>query len=66
MAGVKRSLLGSIRRSDGRHQVTLAGRPVYRFSGDSGRGQTTGEGLDDFGAEWDAASPSGHRIETGG
>jgi len=66
MAGVKQSLLGSIRRSDGRRQVTLAGRPLYRFSGDSRRGQTTGEGLDDFGAEWDAASPSGNRIESDG
>lgn len=66
MAGVKQSLLGSIRRSDGRRQVTIAGRPVYRFSGDSQRGQTTGEGLDDFGGEWDAVSPSGKRIEANG
>lgn len=64
--GVKGSLLGTIRRNDGTRQVTIGGRPVYRFSGDSRRGQATGEGLTDFGAEWDAASPSGHRIETDG
>jgi predicted lipoprotein with Yx(FWY)xxD motif len=62
LKGVKRSLLGTIRRSDGRKQVTLAGHPLYRFSGDSMRGQTTGEGLRDFGAEWDAVSPAGKRI----
>jgi predicted lipoprotein with Yx(FWY)xxD motif len=66
MKGVKRSLLGTIRRSDGHKQVTLAGRPLYRFSGDSERGQTTGEGLRDFGAEWDAISPAGKRIEADG
>ena len=66
MKGLKGSLLGTIRRSDGTHQVTIGGRPLYRFSGDSRRGQTAGEGLKDFGAEWDAASPSGKRIEADG
>jgi predicted lipoprotein with Yx(FWY)xxD motif len=62
MKGVKRSVLGTIRRSDGTQQVTLAGRPVYRFFGDGKRGDTNGEGLTDFGAEWDAVSPSGKTI----
>jgi predicted lipoprotein with Yx(FWY)xxD motif len=66
MAAVKRSLLGTIRRSDGRRQVTLAGHPLYRFSGDSRRGQTNGEGLNDFGGGWDALTPSGKKIEGGG
>lgn len=66
MKGVKRSLLGTIRRSDGHRQVTLAGRPLYRYFGDSKRGQTSGEGLRDFGAEWDAVSPAGKRIEADG
>ena len=66
MSGVKRSLHGTIRRSDGRRQVTLAGHPLYRFSGDSKRGQTNGEGLDDFGGGWDALTPSGKKIEGGG
>lgn len=62
MTGVKRSLLGSIRRSDGTRQVTIAGRPVYRFFGDAKRGDTSGEGLTDFGAEWDAVSPAGKTV----
>lgn len=66
LKGVKRSALGTIKRSDGRKQVTLAGHPLYRFFGDSKRGQTNGEGLKDFGAEWDAVSPSGKQIEADG
>jgi predicted lipoprotein with Yx(FWY)xxD motif len=61
--GAKRSLLGSIRRADGTRQVTYAGHPLYLFFGDSKRGQTNGEGLTDFGASWDALSPSGKKIE---
>ena len=61
--GLKRSLLGTIRRSDGTKQVTFAGHPLYRFSGDSKRGQTSGEGLTDFGASWYAVSPSGTKID---
>ena len=61
--GVKPSLLGTIKRADGKKQVTIAGHPVYLFSGDSKRGQTNGEGLTDFGASWYALSPSGKKID---
>jgi predicted lipoprotein with Yx(FWY)xxD motif len=61
--GAKSSLLGSIRRSDGSRQVTYAGHPLYFFSGDSQRGQTTGEGLHDFGAGWYVLMPSGKKID---
>jgi predicted lipoprotein with Yx(FWY)xxD motif len=61
--GVKASLLGTIRRADGKKQVTIAGHPVYLFSGDSKRGQTNGEGLTDFGASWYALSPNGKKID---
>lgn len=62
-AGVHASLLGRTRRADGRRQVTYAGHPLYRFVGDTKPGQTTGEGLTDFGAAWDAVAPNGHSIE---
>ena len=62
-AGVRASLLGRTKRSDGRRQVTYAGHPLYTFVGDKKAGQTTGEGLTDFGAAWDAIAPNGRPIE---
>ena len=61
--GVHASLLGMSRRSDGKRQVTYAGHPLYRFIGDRKAGQTTGEGLKDFGAPWDAVGANGRAIE---
>jgi predicted lipoprotein with Yx(FWY)xxD motif len=61
--GAKASLLGMTRRSDGKMQVTYAGHPLYRFALDTKAGQTKGEGLDDFGGEWDAVTPSGKNAE---
>jgi predicted lipoprotein with Yx(FWY)xxD motif len=65
-AGVRASLLGTTKRSDGRSQVTYAGHPLYTFIGDKKAGQTTGEGLTDFGAAWDAVAPNGRSIEPSG
>jgi len=62
--GARRALLGTIRRSDGTRQVTYAGHPVYRFKLDSKRGQTNGQGLNDFGGGWDALTPAGKKIES--
>ena len=62
-AGVRASLLGVTKRADGRRQVTYAGHPLYTFVGDSKPGQTTGEGLTDFGAAWDAVAANGRPIE---
>jgi predicted lipoprotein with Yx(FWY)xxD motif len=64
-AGVRKSLLGTTRRRDGRLQVTYHGHPLYRFSGDTGAGQTTGEGLTDFGGVWDAVSATGLAVKGG-
>jgi len=46
-AGVKQGLLGTIKRGS-KLQVTYAGHPLYTFTGDSGAGQTTGEGVSKF------------------
>ena len=62
--GVRASLLGRTQRRDGRWQVTYNHHPLYLFSGDTGKGQTTGEGLTDFGGEWDAVSPAGAKVES--
>lgn len=62
-AAVRASRLGVTKRADGRRQVTYAGHPLYTFIGDTKAGQTSGEGLTDFGAAWDAVAPSGKSVE---
>ncbi|HEX6688158.1 MAG TPA: hypothetical protein VF085_05780 [Solirubrobacterales bacterium] len=48
--------LGTVKRPDGRRQVTFEGRPLYTFDGDSKKGDATGEGIKDVGT-WHAATP---------
>jgi predicted lipoprotein with Yx(FWY)xxD motif len=50
--------LGVIRRSNGTLQVTLRGEPLYRFSGDSAKGQAHGQGIESFGGKWHAMTAS--------
>lgn len=58
--------LGSITRSDGTKQVTYNGHPLYYFAGDSGPGQTNGQGNNGFGAKWWLVAPSGAQITGAG
>jgi predicted lipoprotein with Yx(FWY)xxD motif len=44
--------LGLLHRRDGKLQVTLRGMPLYRFTGDSAKGQANGEGIRSFGGTW--------------
>jgi predicted lipoprotein with Yx(FWY)xxD motif len=48
--------LGTVKRPDGRRQVTFKGRPLYTFDGDAKKGDANGEGFKDVGT-WHAASP---------
>lgn len=61
LSGVDRSLLGTIKRSDGSVQLTLHGWPLYRYAGDSAPGQINGEGLD---GTWFAVRPTGAKALT--
>jgi predicted lipoprotein with Yx(FWY)xxD motif len=63
MGGAKASLLGTTKRSDGRLQVTYNHHPLYTFVKDKKKGQTNGEGVDAFGAEWYAVSPAGSKVD---
>jgi predicted lipoprotein with Yx(FWY)xxD motif len=47
--------LGTIKRPDGKTQVTYKGRPLYSFSGDSKAGEFNGEGIKDVGT-WHVAA----------
>src|SRR4051812_13832559 len=49
--GVKQSLLGTIRRTDGRRQVTYAGRPLYYYVGD-GKGRILCQNVTEYGGDW--------------
>jgi predicted lipoprotein with Yx(FWY)xxD motif len=60
--GARRALLSTTRRRNGSLQVAYRGHPLYRFSGDTTPGQTSGEGLTDFGGRWDPVSPAGGAV----
>jgi predicted lipoprotein with Yx(FWY)xxD motif len=60
--GVSQALLG-LTRAGAVRQVTYAGHPLYAFAGDKRPGQTTGENLSAFGADWYAVAASGRKVE---
>lgn len=55
-------MLGTITRADGTKQVTYAGHPLYYFKKDTSAGDTSGQGVDGFGAKWWLVGPSGQAI----
>jgi predicted lipoprotein with Yx(FWY)xxD motif len=62
--GVRGSHLGSIKRSDGKRQVTYFGHPLYTYVGDGGKaGRHAGQGLDQFGAEWYVLRTNGKKVD---
>ena len=61
--GANASELSTTDRDDGGTQVVYHGHPLYRYAGDSKPGDTNGEGLDQFGAEWYVLGPGGDKIE---
>jgi predicted lipoprotein with Yx(FWY)xxD motif len=63
--GVRASLLGTTRRKDGTLEVTYNGHPLYYFVTDRKPGQTTGQGVNQFGAPWWVLSPAGKEIHRG-
>jgi predicted lipoprotein with Yx(FWY)xxD motif len=61
-SGVKASLLGTTRRSNGSRQVTYNKHPLYSYTLDEKAGQTKGEGIFAFGAKWYAVSAKGTAV----
>ena len=56
--GVKKSLLGTVRRRDGSRQVTYRGQPLY-FYIDDPRGQVLCNDVTEFGGVWYALRANG-------
>ncbi|MFC6093164.1 hypothetical protein [Saccharothrix lopnurensis] len=59
-SGVDPTLVGSVARTDGRRQVTLAGWPLYRYAGDKKAGDLTGQGRN---GTWFAVTPEGKKAQ---
>lgn len=62
-SGVKASLLGTIKLSGGKQQVTYAGRPLYTYVADSRPGSTSYVGFSQFGGAWYALGASGKIVK---
>jgi predicted lipoprotein with Yx(FWY)xxD motif len=56
--------LGATTRADGSRQLTVAGHPVYTFTGDSAAGQTNGQNQVLNGGLWTVVSPAGAPLRT--
>jgi predicted lipoprotein with Yx(FWY)xxD motif len=57
--GVKRSLLGTVARKNGRRQVTYAGRPLYYYVGDTAPRAIRCQNVVEYGGTWLIVRPSG-------
>jgi predicted lipoprotein with Yx(FWY)xxD motif len=63
--GVNQGLLGTSARTDGKLEVVYNGHPLYYFIADKKAGDTTGQGLNNFGGPWYVLSGSGNKIDKG-
>jgi predicted lipoprotein with Yx(FWY)xxD motif len=57
--GAKASLLGVVRRANGRLQATYAGRPLYYYVGDTKPGQILCQNVLEYGGYWRVLRPGG-------
>jgi predicted lipoprotein with Yx(FWY)xxD motif len=62
--GATAASIAVITGSQGSRQLSYAGHPLYYFAGDKQPGQTSGQGLDQFGAKWFVLGPSGAVVTT--
>jgi predicted lipoprotein with Yx(FWY)xxD motif len=61
-AGVAQSLIGTVKRADGRRQITYNGRPLYYYVGDTRTGQVTCQNVREYGGLWLVVRPSGKLV----
>jgi predicted lipoprotein with Yx(FWY)xxD motif len=60
--GIKRSLIGTVRRRDGRRQVTYNGWPLYYYVGERTPGVILCQNVDEFGGTWLVVRASGKLV----
>jgi predicted lipoprotein with Yx(FWY)xxD motif len=58
--GLDKKKLGTIRRPNGRYQVTYAGLTLYTFAADKRRGDVKGQGVE---KSWYAVGPNGRLVK---
>lgn len=63
---IEASQLGTTKRKDGSMQVTYSGWPLYHYTKDKTPGDTKGQDIKEFGAEWYLVSPKGEKVEAKG
>ena len=60
--GVRAKLVGTVKRKDGRLQVTYNGWPLYYYVGDESPGAISCQNVREFGGLWLVVSPNGRLI----
>jgi predicted lipoprotein with Yx(FWY)xxD motif len=61
MKGVKQALIGTVRRRDGRLQVTYNGWPLYYYAHEGPR-EVKCQNVDNFGGLWLVVKPNGRLV----
>jgi predicted lipoprotein with Yx(FWY)xxD motif len=61
--GVDKAMLATLERKDGSMQVGYNGWPLYYFVRDEEPGDTNGQDVEGFGAEWYLISAEGEKVE---
>jgi predicted lipoprotein with Yx(FWY)xxD motif len=58
---VQAAMLSTITRMDGSQQVVYNGMPLYYYVKDAAAGETKGQDIEEFGAEWYLVAPNGKK-----
>ncbi len=62
-AGLDQMLVATTARKDGSVEVVYNGHPLYYFVSDKQPGDTTGQAISSFGADWYALSAAGNKVD---
>jgi len=60
--GVKPKLIGTVKRKNGRPQLTYNGWPLYYYIGDTSPGAISCQNVSEFGGLWLVVSPTGRLV----